>query len=132
MELRGDGIVSGSSANSYTFDVGGRRMNVSFPNIPLVEIKRGVLVPLELVSIDPGNKWSQRLSPEQQNLASMFQILDLRQFGVNLASETTRVDGRLLPPPAIEYLQQAGDRSSNRPPTFINAYPKDGGWKQNN
>lgn len=36
---------------------------LQYPDVPLLEIKKGVLVPIELVTVDPGNKWNHRLSP---------------------------------------------------------------------
>ncbi|GAA5870647.1 hypothetical protein JCM16303_001545 [Sporobolomyces ruberrimus] len=97
MELRGRGIVSNASAASFRFEVNGRTTTVaefflttygnrlSYPELPLVEIKSGVLVPMELISIEVGNKWSKRLSPSQQVLASPLQHLKpadrLRQIG---------------------------------------------------
>ncbi|GAA5838758.1 hypothetical protein JCM3766R1_001586, partial [Sporobolomyces carnicolor] len=156
------------SARSHRFECDGRMVSVEeffrttygtrlqYPDVPLLEIKKGVLVPIELVTVDPGNKWNHRLSPEQIALASRFQILEpgdrLRQilkmrqtvlqqreslshlssFGVTLAPTETQVPARILPPPQIEYhSERARDRRPGAPPRFVATRVADGAWKQN-
>ncbi|GAA6061188.1 hypothetical protein JCM10212_002401 [Sporobolomyces blumeae] len=150
------GIVT-ESARTHCFDVGGRSVTVeqffretyntqlAHPNAPLVEVKRGVLVPAELVTIDPGTKWHKRLTSAQQGLASSFQILDppvrlreilairnrvLRQdsvpfatnFGLSLDPEPIVLEARKLDPPRVEY-RNGGN-------SFVSVLPRDGGWQQ--
>ncbi|GAA5894482.1 argonaute/piwi family protein [Sporobolomyces salmoneus] len=164
MELKGSGLKF-LSARTHTFEVEGRVVSVEdffrdtygtrlqHPDIPLLEVKRGVLVPMELVTVDPGNKWTHRLSPEQTKLAASFQILEpgdrlhqilrqrhgsmqqqqlahLRSFGVTVANNETQVPARVLPPPRIEYqAERPRDRRQGGQPRFVTARVNDGGWK---
>ncbi|GAA5976814.1 hypothetical protein JCM5350_007256 [Sporobolomyces pararoseus] len=166
MEIKGGGLKL-FSARSHRFDVNGRQTDVEefflttygtrlqYPNFPLLEVKNGVLVPIELVTVDPGAKWAHRLSPQQTGAASNFQILKpgerLRQillmrqkvlqqqsqlhldsFGVSLAPQATQVPARLLYPPRIEYQsEKPRDRRPGVPPRFVSARVENGGWKQN-
>ncbi|GAA5954891.1 hypothetical protein JCM3765_007803 [Sporobolomyces pararoseus] len=165
MEIKGGGLKL-ISARSHRFPVNGRETDVEeffrttyntrlqYPDLPLLEIKNGVLVPIELVTVDPGAKWAHRLSPQQTGAASNFQILKpgdrlhqillmrqrvlqkqsqlhLDSFGVSLSPQATQVEARVLSPPHIEYQsERPRDRRPGVPSRFASARVENGGWKQ--
>ncbi|ORY52728.1 ribonuclease H-like domain-containing protein [Leucosporidium creatinivorum] len=111
------------------------------PDFPCMEVKPGVMYPLELCEIQPGTKSNRRLTAAQQVAATAFQTLKpserfstvsvvrantllahteprLVPFQVELAPRTPKnIRARVLEPPSIAYSQ--GRRSE---PSF-------GAWK---
>ncbi|GAA5842064.1 hypothetical protein JCM5353_003490 [Sporobolomyces roseus] len=157
------------SARSHHFDVNGTQMSVetffrntygtqlNFPDLPLLEVSRDVLIPIELVSVQVDNKWTYRLSPEQQAIASTFQILKpserleailkmrrnvletqtrllshLDRFGVHVSRDPSQAPARQLLPPTIEYQAEKPSERRPGPPRFVSVVPNpnEGAWKQ--
>ncbi|KAM0749817.1 Piwi-domain-containing protein [Meredithblackwellia eburnea MCA 4105] len=93
-------------------------------DLPCIEIKPGMIIPAELVTILPGNRYLKKLDSDQQNNASAFQILRpverlkaimaisqsllsqnqlLPKFGILVNPSARKILGRVLAPPAINY-----------------------------
>lgn len=113
------------------------------PDWPTIEVKRGVLYPIELVFIDPFNKYLKRSTPEEQKKSGDLQgpppaeklgfnlatrsgpaVTDAatmaRNFGIEISPVEKRVHGRILPAPKIEY------KTPDQRPTVV--VPQDGQW----
>ncbi|GAA6012845.1 hypothetical protein JCM8202_003468 [Rhodotorula sphaerocarpa] len=119
----------------------GRRLER--PDWPTIEVKRGVLYPIELVFIDPFNKYLKRFTPEEQKKSGDLQgpppaeklgfnlatrsgpavtnaATMARNFGIEISPVEKRVHGRILPAPKIEY------KTPDQRPTVV--VPQDGQW----
>ncbi|GAA5918662.1 hypothetical protein JCM1841_002301 [Sporobolomyces salmonicolor] len=141
-----------TNVETYLYD--NFRVRLQHPELPLLEVKRGTLYPLELCYIDEGNKYWKRLSPQQQLAASPFQTLKpadrlaaimatrdkvvevvtkphLDHFGVSIDPKPKALGARVLLPPRIEYLGfPARTSSPPGPPPSAIVDPRDGTWQQ--
>ncbi|GAA6006250.1 hypothetical protein JCM10207_000576 [Rhodosporidiobolus poonsookiae] len=120
------------------------RVRLQYPDLPLIEVKPGTLYPIELCDITHGQRYLNKLSPAQQGAASDFQILKptarlakimetrqrildvvslphLTEFGVSIDPSRKSIEGRILPPPGIEY-NIPGVRQTTQ------VQPSDGKW----
>ncbi|GAA5979843.1 hypothetical protein JCM11641_002711 [Rhodosporidiobolus odoratus] len=158
MKVRGGGLMM-VRPRDMTFDTPDGKTNVedymqqhfnirlNYPQLPCVEVKPNTYYPMELISINEGNKHNKKLLSAQQNVASPFQILRpaarlgyimaarqhisavsgrrLNDFGVTVSPLRKRIFGRILPPPTIEYMDP--NPPAGRPP-YVPVTPQDGAW----
>lgn len=133
-------------AQEYCFTQFGARL--AHPEWPVVETKKDVYYPLEMIAVDVKNRYMKRLTPEQQKHASGFQAMKpaeklgyichvRREFvtrlcvplmtacGILINSDPKMVEGRVLEPPQPEYARR--DQSRKRL-GFTTVDPRDGGW----
>ncbi|GAA5987144.1 hypothetical protein JCM10908_001048 [Rhodotorula pacifica] len=98
-------------------------IRLQHPDWPVVETKKDVYYPLELISLNDKNKFNRRLTRDQQTLASKFQAMKpaekiryirrirgefvtplcaplLTACGLLVDTATKQVDGRVIAPPA--------------------------------
>ncbi|KAJ9083376.1 hypothetical protein DSO57_1035333 [Entomophthora muscae] len=135
-----EGVERGETTVTEYF---ARKMGVrlDFPMLPCVEIKRGVLIPLELCDVIPGQRYARKLNEVQT--ADMIKITcvppkvragkimsglklmapekndHLRQFGLRVEPRLMQVPSRLLPVPMIHYHGSSREKSLR---------PVDGAW----
>ncbi|BGP22355.1 proteophosphoglycan ppg4 [Rhodotorula toruloides] len=129
-------------------------VHLQYPDLPLVEVRPNVVYPMELLSIDEGNKYLKRLSPLEQGKASDFATLPpprklaailsvrkdiyptivephLAKFGVQIAPQPKQFQARLLPPPAIEYKVSKFRQGDNPQKQWTHVDPNNGEWRMN-
>ncbi|GAA5927384.1 hypothetical protein JCM10213_003456 [Rhodosporidiobolus nylandii] len=163
MKVRGDGIVA-IRPRDHTFDTPTGRTSVEdymrtqfgtqlrYPDLPLVEVRKGVLYPMEMVVVDEGNKYASKLSSAQQTAASEFQVLKpaarlgaimrtrehildavcgqhLSTFGVALRDQRKLIEGRILNPPVILYRDPNRAAPADGPPPTTDVMPDKGEWQ---
>ncbi|KAI0236467.1 hypothetical protein L0F63_003111, partial [Massospora cicadina] len=135
-----DGVERGETTVAEYFV---RKMGIrlDFPMLPCVEIKRGVLIPLELCDVIPGQRYAKKLN--EQQTAEMIKITcvppkvraerimnglrlmapekndHLRQFGLRVEPTLLQVPSRLLPVPMVHYHGSSREKSLR---------PVDGAW----
>lgn len=138
--------MSTSGAQEYllaTFQI-----RLKHSEYPLVEVRAGVYYPVELITIDPHNKYLSRLDPAQQSAAAGLQIMPpaeklgriqavrashilrqcdpiLARFGISIGISPKSVIGRIVHPPQIEYRSPQGGGQNPR------LSPEDGSWMMN-
>ncbi|BGP18800.1 hypothetical protein JCM10213v2_006880 [Rhodosporidiobolus nylandii] len=123
-----------------------------YPDLPLVEVRKGVLYPMEMVVVDEGNKYASKLSSAQQTAASEFQVLKpaarlgaimrtrehildavcgqhLSTFGVALRDQRKLIEGRILNPPVILYRDPNRAAPADGPPPTTDVMPDKGEWQ---
>ncbi|KAJ1913715.1 hypothetical protein IWQ60_009100 [Tieghemiomyces parasiticus] len=120
-----------------------RTLNISlrYPHLPCVEVKRGVMLPLEVCTVAPGFRYTRKLSPTQTAEMIKFtcikpperfdrirnnapQLINfenpyLKAFGIRVNPRILVTPARNLPPPTVVYSQR--DVSQN-------VMPRDGAW----
>ncbi|GAA5952480.1 hypothetical protein JCM8115_003612 [Rhodotorula mucilaginosa] len=135
-----------TDVEEYCFTQFGARL--AHPEWPVVETKKDVYYPLEMIAVDMKNRYMKRLTPEQQKAASGFQAMKpaeklgyichvRREFvtrlcvplltacGILIDSAPKMVDGRVLEPPRPEYPRRD---QSGAVTGYTDVVPRDGGW----
>ncbi|KAF9179239.1 hypothetical protein BGZ50_007129 [Haplosporangium sp. Z 11] len=115
--------------------------SLSFPNLPCADVGRGVLLPLELCSVEEGQRYPRKLDEQQtadmikfttqppharaNNIKDGLQILQyqnneyLKEFGLKVSKDMMTLNARVLPPPTISY------HATSKQASFA---PRDGAW----
>ncbi|KRY50528.1 putative protein tag-76, partial [Trichinella britovi] len=131
------------SVAEYFHDVYGP---LKYPNLPLVQVSsksKAIYVPVELCQVANCQRYNKKLKACQTTSIIRFASTDaptrnlkcidifkksnfnsdpfLKSFGVQIKAEPMIVDGRVLPPPRLEYGKGNGGRQ-------IILTPKDGAW----
>ncbi|KAJ1914760.1 hypothetical protein H4219_004640 [Mycoemilia scoparia] len=100
-------------------------MRLRFPELPCIDIKKGVYVPMEVCSVVSGQRYKKRLDPYQtenmikftcqrprdreekiyegSRLLNYANNNDLKGFGIQVSGRTKMVNARELPVPTIKY-----------------------------
>ncbi|KAI9293825.1 Piwi-domain-containing protein [Neoconidiobolus thromboides FSU 785] len=108
-------------------------IKLQYPNLPCVEIKKGVLLPLELFTILPGQRYVKKLDEKQtsemikvtcikpylrfQKIANGMRRMAfeknkyIKQFGLEVTTTAKEVPARLLSAPTIKYNPSSKDHS---------------------
>ncbi|KAI0223909.1 hypothetical protein L0F63_001755, partial [Massospora cicadina] len=116
-------------------------IQLKFPTLPCIEVKRGNLIPIELCQLVPGQRYINKLDEIQNAEMLKFTCLSphdraerifhsltlmgcnsnecFEQFGVRVTPTLKRVDTRILPPPMVLYHPSSKDRALR---------PVDGAW----
>ncbi|KAJ1971850.1 hypothetical protein H4R33_007142, partial [Dimargaris cristalligena] len=128
-----------SVANYFTKNL---NVRLNYPELPCVELKRGVMLPLEICQVASGHRYRRKLDENQTAEMIKFtcvkpsdrfnrirknaeQLLRfeanpyLKAFGIKVGRELLTVAGRVLPPPTVIY------GATSREPTIR---PRDGSW----
>ncbi|KRY08052.1 putative protein tag-76 [Trichinella patagoniensis] len=134
------------SVAEYFHDVYGP---LKYPNLPLVQVgskSKPIYFPVELCQVANCQRYNKKLKACQTTSIIRFASTDaptrnlkciemvkksnfnsdpfLKSFGVQIKAEPMIVDGRVLPPPRLEYGKGNGGRQ-------IILTPKDGAWNSN-
>ncbi|KAL1245476.1 hypothetical protein TSPI_00979 [Trichinella spiralis] len=122
---------------------------LKYPNLPLVQVgskTKAIYFPVELCQVANCQRYNKKLKACQTTSIIRFASTDaptrnlkcidmvkksnfnsdpfLKSFGVQIKAEPMIVDGRVLPPPRLEYGKGNGGRQ-------IILTPKDGAWNSN-
>ncbi|KAJ9079559.1 hypothetical protein DSO57_1034311 [Entomophthora muscae] len=119
-------------------------INLEFPMLPCVEIKKGVAIPMELCNVVSGRRYPRKLDELQtadmirftctkptiraEKILKGIRVMDyaksegLAQFGLQLVPTLKTVSSRLLSPPAVLYHPTSRKKIIR---------PNDGAWSLN-
>ncbi|GAO18386.1 uncharacterized protein UV8b_05404 [Ustilaginoidea virens] len=151
----------GATAKTVTFDYNGNqtsvadyyrlkyKANLRFANLPVIDAGKGGYVPMEFAIIEPMQRYSFKLNPDQtaamikiavtrpqqrradieKNVADLKLSEDpyLKMYGVEFERGFTKTEARILPPPSVNFGQ------GNADPKFSGRWDLRGKkfWKQN-
>ncbi|KAI0219846.1 hypothetical protein L0F63_007171 [Massospora cicadina] len=139
-ELVEDGVNKGkTTVDKYFSQKLGIRLQ--FPSLPCVEIKKGVLIPMELCEVIPGQRYAKKLNEIQtaemikitcvppkvraEKIMAGLRLMEceknecLKQFGIQVVPTLKQVDSRILPTPMVLYHPSSKDKALR---------PIDGAW----
>ncbi|KAI0221014.1 hypothetical protein L0F63_004190 [Massospora cicadina] len=139
-ELVEDGVNKGkTTVDKYFSQKLGIRLQ--FPSLPCVEIKKGVLIPMELCEVIPGQRYAKKLNEIQtaemikitcvppkvraEKIMAGLRLMEceknecLKQFGIQVVPTLKQVDTHILPTPMVSYHPSSKDKALR---------PIDGAW----
>lgn len=139
-DLVEEGVNKGKTtiAKYFTQKFGTR---LQFPMLPCVEIKKGVLIPMELCEVLPGQRYPKKLSESQtaemikitcvqpkvraDKIKAGLRLMEcdknecLKQFGITVTPTLKVVNSRILPTPMVLYHPTSKEKALR---------PMDGAW----
>ncbi|KAJ9070224.1 hypothetical protein DSO57_1010708 [Entomophthora muscae] len=139
-DLVEEGVNKGKTtiAKYFTQKFGTR---LQFPMLPCVEIKKGVLIPMELCEVLPGQRYPKKLSESQtaemikitcvppkvraDKIKAGLRLMEcdknecLKQFGIAVTPTLKVVNSRILPTPTVLYHPTSKEKALR---------PMDGAW----
>ncbi|KAJ1988401.1 hypothetical protein H4R33_002442 [Dimargaris cristalligena] len=118
------------------------RIQIRYPSLPCVELKRGAMVPLELCQVVAGHRVMRKLDERQTAEMIKFTCVQpqerfnrirkqaaellkfetnpyLKAFGIQVSRDLLRIGARQLPPPVVVYGKNSRE---------MNTRPRDGSW----